>query len=293
MAWTSILLNVALTLLKRVAVAVVALATSFSASVRAQESASTDWTGPYLGLNGAVRLVHTPAGVFGTKAAKSGGLAVFGVQFGQDWQLGPWVLGFEGDFDEADQSRNWQGGHLSSDTCVDLVHNGLIRLVAFEVCSFATITETRHSEVDSDASFRFRGGYSFGRYLLYGTGGIALAGVSARKQDIVFDPQFGAISHCGPSDPSCTLTGGNQKLRVGWSIGLGSEVQLTSNFSTAFEYRHADFGAESSPFTFANDVYSGNGRYFLSPNPMDARMPNKSRTTNDTISIRLNYRFRP
>ena len=279
--------------MKRFAVAVAALATFFSASVQAQEPVSSDWTGSYLGVNGAIRLVHMPTGLSGAEAVKSGGLAVFGAQFGHDWQLGPWVLGFEGDFDKANQTRNWQGSHPSSDTCVDLVHNGLIRLLAFEVCSFATITETRHSEVDSDASFRFRGGYSFGRYLLYGTGGIALAGVSARKQDIVFDPQFGAISHCGPSDPPCTLTGGNQKLRVGWSIGLGSEVQFTSNFSTAFEYRHADFGAESSPFTFANEVYSGNGRYFLSPNPMDARMPNKSRTTNDTISLRLNYRFRP
>ncbi len=260
--------------------------------MRAQGFVSTDWTGPYLGVNGAVRMVHTPRGLFGTEAAKSGGLAVFGAQFGYDWQFGPWVFGLEGDFDKANQARNWQRDRPSNDTCVDPINNRVIRLVAFQVCSFATITETRHSEVDSDASFRFRGGYSLGRYLLYGTGGIALAGVSARKQDIVFDPQYGAISHCGPSDPPCTLTGGNQKLRVGWSIGLGSEVRLTRAFSAAFEYRHADFGTESSPFTFANDTYAGNGQYFLSPNPMDARMPNKSRSTSDTISLRLNYRFR-
>ncbi len=281
--------------MKQVAVAVGALAVCFSMSfhcVQAQEPFSTDWTGPYLGVNGAVRLVHTPMGLFGTEAAKSGGLAVFGAQFGHDWQLGPWVLGLEGDFDKANQTRNWQKARPSTDTCVDLVHNGVIRAVAFEVCSFATITETRHSEVDSDASFRFRGGYSLGRYLLYGTGGIAFAGVSARKHDIVFDPQFGAISHCGPSDPPCTLSGGNQKIRVGWSLGLGSEVQLTNGLSTAFEYRHADFGADPSPFNFANDSYAGNGRLFLSPCPCVLFAPNKSRTTNDTISLRLNYRFR-
>ena len=61
--------------------------------------------------------------------------------------------------------------------------------------------------------------------------------------------------------------------------------------SIALEYRHADFGVESFPFNFANDSYSGNGRIFLSPRPGDVFSPNKSRTTNDTIGLRLNYRF--
>lgn len=85
--------------------------------------------------------------------------------------------------------------------------------------------------VDWLATLRGRVGYAVDSFLLYGTGGLAVAGIGVENGDVdgdVFDPITGTAS--------TSLTG------VGFVAGAGVEVAVTENISVKAEYNYYDFG---------------------------------------------------
>jgi outer membrane immunogenic protein len=72
-------------------------------------------------------------------------------------------------------------------------------------------------DVDYLASVRGRLGFAFDRFLVYGTGGAAFAGVEFTEDDADF---------------------------FGWVAGGGIEYAVTDNISFGVEYLHYDFGDE-------------------------------------------------
>ncbi|MTH98139.1 outer membrane protein [Roseibium sp. RKSG952] len=87
------------------------------------------------------------------------------------------------------------------------------------------------SSSDWNASFRGRLGYAFDRFLLYGTGGVAIAGLE--------------VAADGDKDSTTA---------VGWTLGGGLETAVTNNIVGRVEYLYQDFGRES--FTLNDNRYS-------------------------------------
>ncbi len=76
-------------------------------------------------------------------------------------------------------------------------------------------------------SARLRLGYSFDRFMIYATGGLALAA------------------------PKSTVTGtgysygAGDSARLGWTLGAGTEYAITNNWIAGLEYRYSQFEEET------------------------------------------------
>lgn len=80
------------------------------------------------------------------------------------------------------------------------------------------------TEVNLHGSLRMRVGYAFGRLLVYGTAGLALA-----KFDSTYT-NWGLVSE--------KIT----KTVPGYTLGAGLEYAVTNNFTVRSEFRHTDYG---------------------------------------------------
>jgi outer membrane immunogenic protein len=72
--------------------------------------------------------------------------------------------------------------------------------------------------VDWESTFRGRVGYAFDRFLVYGTGGLAVAGVGDATNS----------------------------TEVGLALGAGADIAFTDNLFGRVEYQYANYG--STPF---------------------------------------------
>lgn len=160
-----------------------------------------DWGGFYLGVQGGYSWVDgeadatitaIPAGI-GAIDIEEDGFAI-GLYSGFNRQFGNWVVGID-----------------NSISYVDIEADG------FNINAFSTT--------------RGRVGYSFGNFMVFGAGGLALA-----RAEIDFDDAIG--------------TGGDDDhLMVGWTAGGGIEAKFGGNWSARVEYLYSDFGSER----FASD----------------------------------------
>jgi outer membrane immunogenic protein len=73
-----------------------------------------------------------------------------------------------------------------------------------------------------DATLRARAGFAVDRFLVYGTGGLAVGGVKVES---------------GGSSDSAT--------KVGWTLGGGVEAAITNTVTARLEYRHTDLGSDT------------------------------------------------
>lgn len=173
------------------------------------------WTGFYAGVNAGYSFGHdiyddirgVDSGLTSI-AAPSG--AVLGGQLGYNWQLGPVVLGLEGD-------AQWTGqdgtGCAAVGCIVNQVPESTVHLIEHRLEWFSTL--------------RGRVGWANEGWLFYVTGGGALAGV--RETDTTL---FDFI----PSSDTFNRT------LSGWAGGLGAETRLSRNWILSLEYLHLDLG---------------------------------------------------
>ncbi len=89
-----------------------------------------------------------------------------------------------------------------------------------------------------ESTLRGRAGYSFGRVLAYGTGGVAASGVRV---------DTGAFS--------------NSATHWGWTLGAGAEAAVTDHITARIEYQYADFGSQlyRTGFDTASDIDFNSG----------------------------------
>ncbi len=83
------------------------------------------------------------------------------------------------------------------------------------------------------ATIRPRLGYTFGNWMPYITGGLAIADTKLKYSDASY---VGTTLVFSEADSV-------SKTRTGWTIGGGVEVLLTQNLSAKLEYLYADFGS--------------------------------------------------
>src|SRR5262249_54798728 len=82
------------------------------------------------------------------------------------------------------------------------------------------------------STIRGRAGLAYGPWLLYGTGGLAIARLR-------FTDLFLGTHGVGPIYSSVSDT------RLGWTAGAGVEFGFAAAWSAKLEYLHADFGSVS------------------------------------------------
>jgi Opacity protein and related surface antigens len=185
-----------------------------------QSSYLFSWTGFYAGLNLGygwpdsdqnayydVGSVHIPR-----LGSSDDGSMVFGAQIGYNHQLNErFVVGVEADLNFSNfksnlHSRNFQGIGFTGDNLA----------VKTTVDWFGTL-RARFGFVPTE------------RLMIYGTAGIAYAGVETKASDTIY--WNGAPYEYGDS---------SSDVRWGWTLGAGAEYALTQNITAKLEYSYVD-----------------------------------------------------
>lgn len=198
---------------------------------RAAAAAYTDWSGGYVGLEGSAGGAYgaydfgsgtvggrsVPAFRSGDSTGRSdrgrdATTAVGGAFAGWNWQAGPWVYGIEAALDAANLKRPVPStiagfGYETVDPAFDIVR----------------------AKTDVYGALRARIGYSFERYLIYGSFG--LAGADARVLANYPDLDAG-----GQNTARRTLS------YLGFTLGAGVQYAITDHLALGIDYRYIDLG---------------------------------------------------
>jgi outer membrane immunogenic protein len=173
--------------------------------------AAPSWAGLYIGLNagGASEqsYYNDPNASNYTPSTRSASVFIGGAQIGYNWQSGNFVYGLEGDFSGLSKPSSTYFGDNANDS-----------------------NTSYGSHVPWLATVRGRLGVTVGdgNTLLYGTGGAAIARVTARQTE---------GSSVEAHDYSST--------RVGWAAGGGIERMIAPHWTVGVEGLFVDLGSYS------------------------------------------------
>ncbi|MEJ0012952.1 MAG: outer membrane protein [Bauldia sp.] len=200
---------------------------------------AVNWTGPHIGINigaGSGNVSGSYSGtlfggsVDGQPVVPFGTSGVIGgVQLGYDIQSGPWVFGIEGDIDASGITGS--GRQFSGSTNVDA-----------------------SSRLNWLGTFRGRLGYAFDQWLLYVTGGLAVANNTVTV----------VATGTSPGNASSTQT------HTGWTLGVGGEYSLSQHWSIGAEYRYLDLGTKT--YTDPVNLPGGSAAVHLTDNVFLAKI---------------------
>jgi outer membrane immunogenic protein len=260
-------------------IAILALASITATSAQAADMAAKapvapaaavyGWTGLYVGLNaggvwGSSDIDYSasdfgfsgPAGAALLNSVASGKIESSGFtaggQIGYNYQLDRIVFGVEADLQYTDLS-----GSRSVTLIVPPALGGPL---------IDTFSQSMSSKWLS--TLRGRLGFANGPWLLYATGGLAVAEVS--YSDVGFFPFL-------PSTNAASKT----ETRAGWTVGAGAEWMLSSSWSVKAEYLYVDLGTTS--YTSVNSV--------LNAPPTLATIAHDHHLTENIGRVGINYRF--
>ena len=149
---------------------------------------------------------------FGNGQLKPNGF-IGGVQAGYNYQTGQWVFGVEVDANYFRMKKSVSQSFLNLPD-----GNGYTFTSSFETNWLVTA--------------RPRIGYSFDRFLVYGTGGLAIA--DQKFSQTITGVVLGSVQ-----------TGSVSNTAVGWTMGAGAEYALGSHWSLKAEYLYVDLGSVS------------------------------------------------
>jgi outer membrane immunogenic protein len=201
------------------------------------------WTGFYLGLNAggtwgssAITTTLNPTPIPANNAAvaaadsptiNSSGITG-GIGAGYNWQIGSVVLGVEADFDYLGLKGSQNAGGT------------------FSVGNPGAFATSNSIQTDWLFTARPRLGVMFDRWLVYGTGGLAVS-----------NPQFNSVkTDTFNQNEAASFSA----IRAGWTVGGGGEYALGNGWSLKVECLYADFGSvpvsalEGSRITFTHNV---------------------------------------
>jgi outer membrane immunogenic protein len=263
--------------MQRVVLPVTALAAMLLAAPAGAQGVS--WTGVYVGAHAGYGWgEHEGVGVYTdpnwkpcedgcvvTDPAKfdlEGGFG--GGQIGFNVQNGAFLFGVEGDGSFGAIEGN--GAAISDPNA-----NGV-----------ADYTWNINTEAEWLASIRGRVGILVTpTLLLYGTGGVAWAGLSSSEEVICHAEQ------CLAGNDPTTVRAKSSETSAGWVAGVGGEWRFASNWSLKAEWQHYEF--DNVDTAFSGTAYPDND-----PLPAMAGYTNDSFPGSiviDTAKVGLNYKF--
>jgi outer membrane immunogenic protein len=182
-----------------------------------------------------------------------------GGQIGYNYQVNHVVFGVEADLDAT---------HIRA----SLTRNATSFAAGFPPGFFGTVSANSTFESDWIASVRGRLGLAFDRLLLYGTGGIAIAGSRVNTAFVYTPPAIALPAFVQPGP-----TGANSsQVLMGWTVGAGAEWAVTDAVSVGAEYRHSDFGSQN---------------YLLGADIIPTPISENVKYTTDQVTVRANWHF--
>jgi outer membrane immunogenic protein len=157
-----------------------------------------------------------------------------GGQVGCNWQSGLWVLGIEGDIDGMNLSKT-----VGLVTGIDQVNGTRISTGQILVGNDSVIA-SEHVSQHWLSTVRGRLGFAPMQQLyIYGTGGLAIGGVSMNGS-VIGEGAGAAIVWSGSSSDT----------KAGYAVGGGAEYAINGHWSLKGEYIYFDLGTvKSSPRT--------------------------------------------
>lgn len=137
-----------------------------------------------------------------------------GLFIGYNWNAGNFVFGVEGDLAYADIHGFEEDGDEDPADAID-------------------------AHIDALGTLRARVGYAFGNFLLFGTGGLAVAHVDYIAGDRNGDggPDSDRFANFD-DDEQVTLHG----WEYGWTLGAGAEMAINNRWSVRADYLYIDLG---------------------------------------------------
>jgi len=200
-----------------------------------------NWTGFYVGANGAVvdaDAEWTGANIYQTVDGAEGSFTTALQTDPIDEKLGNTEFGGGGRL-----GFNWQSGNFVLGAEADATFFGFTETVTRTA---PNATYTLRSHASDLETVRARLGVASGPALIFVTGGAAFSNfkhslTATDVSEVVIDGGEG-------SQTIGTLTANladSAKVDTGWTVGGGGEVQVTENVSVALTLLHIDFGSDS------------------------------------------------
>jgi opacity protein-like surface antigen len=128
-------------------------------------------------------------------------------------------------------------------------------------------------------------GYASGRSLYYVKGGGAFLNTDFSSDYVGKNCTFTNQCSGTPNTPS-KFGFDNSDTLMGWTVGVGVEYALTSNWSVKAEYQHFDFGTQS--FDYSGEYTFSNCKTCI---PSELTGSTDVDYTVDAIRLGVNYRF--
>lgn len=155
----------------------------------------------------------------GNREAKPKGFTG-GVQAGYNFQSGNFVAGVEVDFNSARQNQTVSGRDNFTNTTPQY---------PFQV--------TQTIKTDWLMTVRPRAGFTAGKALIYGTGGLAVTNVDylMNYEDFPATPPVNAVQIKGSASKTIKET------KAGWTAGAGAEFKISNRWSVKGEYLYTQF----------------------------------------------------
>jgi outer membrane immunogenic protein len=237
------------------------------------------WTGAYVGLNGGVDWENTqtkysyssipgggfdqvfgPGGLLGLTgpSAVNNALAIgslpasigksttavgiVGGQWGYNYQIQQYVLGFETDLD-------WVGGEKT--TTFTSLPNG-----------FVTTNATQSAGLEWLGTVRARLGYAIDRNLFFVTGGLAYGEFKASSAAT-------AVSIIPSTD---TFIGSASGWRAGYAVGGGYEYAFYNNLTVKIEYLYYNLGTVNYSVAAADSFTAAEGLFINASQKLDGNV---------------------
>lgn len=255
----------------------------------------SDWTGFHIGGHLGSGMTSASGDITRTGAASASAIGYSdsgvsaGLQVGYDRQLdNRVVLGLEGDFSMLGQK------------------SGKINTLATESAALIAggyLESQSEYELDWTASLRGRLGYSLGRLMVYGTGGVSVLQQSGTRMQYASNTLTSSRANPNPLPTSTEpyLQEATSATSIGWTAGAGVEFALTSSLSIKGEYSYADFGAVDFNFDQARQGVTRTYRTCSTCTPARTDVPGSldkvegHKASIDTgihmFKVGLNYRF--
>jgi len=134
---------------------------------------------------------------------------------------------------------NWQSGHAVFGLEADMQYTSVNQTTTIvpAIAGLGGPSPVLNDQIKWLATLRGRSGLAVDNVLIYLTGGLAAAQTTHNLSIPVNDP-----------DDTFSLS----KTKVGWTVGVGLEYMLWSNWTVKTEVLYADLGTSSTTFTDAD-----------------------------------------
>lgn len=271
-------------------------AASIAFASEASAQRATTWTGFYVGPNlgyslgrSSTTLSFVDGGgggtVFSTGNSFDMNGPVGGGQFGYNWLIGRWLVGWETDFQFSGQSGRTStvcAGGLPPDALVngtcgpghvgDTVNDPAL-----------PITTTLRHDLNWFGTVRGRfGAMITPNLVVFSTGGLAYGRIDT-SSSVTGTNIFGTPGADGAVFVPIAVSFQDAATNLGWVVGLGLEGQLAGNSTIKIEYLHVDLGDVSGSFT--TPLIGNSGALLVSSY--------RSRITDDILRIGMNFKVGP